>query len=54
MLSREERARQFMPFDALKGFNEALREKEKEYEEDLYFMSFGIDASIGQCRESAD
>ena len=33
MLSREERARQFMPFDALKGFNEALREKEKEYEE---------------------
>ena len=33
MLSREERARQFLPFDALKGFNEALREKEKEYEE---------------------
>ena len=33
MLSREERARQFLPFDALKGFNEALREKENEYEE---------------------
>lgn len=33
MLSREERARQFMPFDALKGFSEALREKEKEVED---------------------
>ena len=26
---REERARQFMPFDALTGFKEALKEKEK-------------------------
>ena len=33
MLSKEERARQFLPFDTLKGFNEALREKEKESEE---------------------
>lgn len=33
MLSREERARQFLPFDALKGFKEALREKEIEYVE---------------------
>ena len=31
MLSREERARIFLPFDALSGFREALREKEKEY-----------------------
>lgn len=30
MLSR---AKQFLPFDALKGFKEALREKEVEYEE---------------------
>ncbi len=30
MLSR---AKQFLPFDALKGFKEALKEKEVEYEE---------------------
>lgn len=28
-MSREERAKQFMPFAALKGYEEALREKEK-------------------------
>lgn len=28
-----DRARQFMPFDALKGLQEALREKEKEIED---------------------
>ena len=27
-----DRARQFMPFDALKGLQEALREKEREIE----------------------
>lgn len=27
------RAKQFLPFDALKGLQEALREKENEYEE---------------------
>jgi predicted RNA-binding protein len=32
-MSRLDRARQFLPFDALKGFQEALREKEKEYVE---------------------
>ncbi len=31
-MDRAERAKQFMPFDALKGFREALREKEKEVE----------------------
>lgn len=30
---RLDRAKQFMPFDALKGFREAIREKEKEIEE---------------------
>ncbi len=30
MLSREERARIFLPFSALNGFNEALKEKEIE------------------------
>lgn len=28
-MSREERAKQFMPFAALKGYEEALRKKEK-------------------------
>ena len=32
MLSKEQRASQFIPFDALKGFQEALRQKEKEFE----------------------
>jgi len=31
--NRVARARQFLPFDALKGLQEALREKEVEYEE---------------------
>ena len=31
--SRIARARQFLPFDALKGLKEALREKEIEFEE---------------------
>ncbi len=30
-MTREERAKQFMPFDALKGFREALVEKEREH-----------------------
>lgn len=29
-MSREDRAKQFMPFAALKGYQEALRKKEKE------------------------
>ena len=33
MASRVERAKQFLPFDALEGFKEALKEKEKQYEE---------------------
>ena len=32
-VNRVSRAKQFLPFDALKGFQEALREKEVEYEE---------------------
>ena len=31
-MNRVARARQFLPFDALKGLQEALREKEVEYE----------------------
>lgn len=32
-INRITRAKQFLPFDALKGLQEALREKEIEYEE---------------------
>lgn len=32
-VSRTNRAKQFLPFDALKGLKEALREKEIEFEE---------------------
>ena len=35
MENNSERARQFMAFDALKGLQEALREKEKEIEESV-------------------
>lgn len=33
MVNRVARAKQFLPFDALKGLQEAIREKEVEYEE---------------------
>ena len=33
MLNKQDRARQLLPFDALKGLKEALREKEIEYVE---------------------
>ncbi len=32
-ISRNDRARQFLPFDALNGFSDAIREKEIEYVE---------------------
>lgn len=32
-MERADRAKQFMPFDALTGFREALREKERKLEE---------------------
>ena len=33
-ISRSDRAKQFQPFDALKGLKEALKEKEKEIEKE--------------------
>ena len=30
-MKREERAKQFLPFDAMKGLNEALREREERH-----------------------
>ena len=35
MANRADRAKQFLPFDALKGLQEALREKEIEQEEKI-------------------
>ena len=35
MVNRVARAKQFLPFDALKGLQEALREKEQEQEEKI-------------------
>ena len=32
-MDRKDRAKQFMPFDALKGLKDALSEKQIEYEE---------------------
>lgn len=34
-MDRNERAKQFMPFDAVKGLREALKEKEEEVEASL-------------------
>ena len=34
-ISKLDRAKQFLPFDALSGFREALKEKEIEYEEKI-------------------
>ncbi len=33
VVNKLDRAKQFLPFDALKGFQEALRQKEEEFEE---------------------
>jgi len=31
-MTREQRAKQFLPFQAVKGYEEALRKKEEEFE----------------------
>lgn len=36
-MDRAERAKQFMPFAALKGYEEALREREKRAEKKVSF-----------------
>lgn len=42
-MDRLNRAKQFMPFDALKGFREALEEKEREAEAEAEKEYFGRD-----------
>lgn len=50
MLNREvERAKQFLPFSALKGLEEALRLKEKEME-----RSFGVNRDISEIINKID
>ena len=34
-MTRQERAKQFMPFDAMKGLSEALRERERRHAEKM-------------------
>lgn len=34
-MKQSERAKQFAPFDALKGLQESLRKKEKEHEKNI-------------------
>lgn len=50
MLTREERAKQFLPFDALKGFSEALREKEIEYVEKIELSEDQIEEISNQLK----
>ncbi|MBO5209700.1 MAG: hypothetical protein J6B68_10205 [Lachnospiraceae bacterium] len=39
-MDRAERAKQFMPFAALKGYEEALREREKQAEKKMSIKSY--------------
>lgn len=50
MPNREERARQFLPFDALKGFEEALREKEIEAVEKIELAEEQIEEISNQLK----
>lgn len=49
---KADRASQFIPFDALKGFREALRRKEEEVEakNDMMYMHVKSDKSDIRCR----
>ena len=48
MLTRQERARQFLPFDALTGLREALRKKEIE-QEDKVLLSEESEEYLSDC-----
>lgn len=48
MLTRQERARQFLPFDALTGLREALRKKEIE-QEDKILLSEESEEYLSEC-----
>ncbi len=48
-MARSERAKQFMPFAALKGYTEALREKEDEV-----LSSYADEEIGGACSDSEE
>jgi len=47
-VNREDRAKQFMPFDALKGLQEELRKKEIEYEDRIELTESGLEVLENQ------
>lgn len=54
-MSREERAKQFMPFAALKGYPDALRKKEKQVVPKVEFSeeyAQVLDAKLRQVRKN--
>lgn len=54
-MSREERAKQFMPFAALKGYQEALRKKEKQLKEgDIVPANHELQQDIYHVNTSTD
>lgn len=54
-MSREERAKQFMPFAALKGYQEALRKKEKQLKEgDIVPATHELQQDIYHVNTSTD
>ena len=56
-MDRASRAKQFMPFDALKGFREALMEKERVYvpkKELSEERKAELDIMLRQIRENVD
>lgn len=46
MQSKLDRAKQFLPFDALKGFQEELRKVEREEQQDLDFSKFKVGDNV--------
>ncbi len=53
-MPREERAKQFMPFAALKGYEEALRETEKVREQSEKMLWDGREVLVEQIFEIED
>lgn len=54
-MDRADRAKQFMPFDALKGFREALKEKEKICVPKIELTEYAkaeLDASLQQIKKN--
>lgn len=50
-MNRQERAKQFMAFDALKGLQEELRKKEIEYEQKKEISNWVLEEIEGEFRK---